>query len=196
MYYLLPFRFQQFEDKELLVNEVGDYLFCPQGTVSRIVHREIDSSEEIYQEDHVHINYQGYHVLDSCIISEILNDFEKTAYLDEHYLETYDTGGYTGDWGADGKLAMLHEKELVLNKSDTENVLTIVDIVRNLIKDLGKLTIFGGTLRSVGTQGLEQQTLEQKVEIKAEFPNVQDHNEIEQAFENLVNQAAQFANLK
>lgn len=50
MYYLLPFRFQQFEDKELLVNEVGDYLFCPQGTVSRIVHREIDSSEEIYQD--------------------------------------------------------------------------------------------------------------------------------------------------
>ena len=93
-------------------------------------------------------------------------------------------------------MAMLHEKELVLNKSDTENILTIVDIVRNLIKDLGKLTIFGGTLRSVGTQGLEQQTLEQKVEIKAEFPNVQDHNEIEQAFENLVNQAAQFANLK
>jgi len=32
-------------------------------------------SEEIYQEDHVHINYQGYHVLDSCIISEIISDF-------------------------------------------------------------------------------------------------------------------------
>lgn len=35
-----------------------------------------DFSEEIYQEDHVHINYQGYHVLDSCIISEILNDYK------------------------------------------------------------------------------------------------------------------------
>ena len=33
-------------------------------------------SEEVYQEDHVHINYQGYHVLDSCIISEILNDYK------------------------------------------------------------------------------------------------------------------------
>ena len=32
-------------------------------------------SEKIYQEDHVHINYQGYHVLDSCIISEIISDF-------------------------------------------------------------------------------------------------------------------------
>ena len=33
-------------------------------------------SAEIYQEDHVHINNHGYHVLDSCIISEILNDYK------------------------------------------------------------------------------------------------------------------------
>jgi hypothetical protein len=30
--------------------------------------------------------------------------------------KTYDTGGYTGDFGPEGKLAFLHEKELVLNK--------------------------------------------------------------------------------
>jgi len=29
-------------------------------------------------------------------------------------LEKYDTGGYTGEWGTDGRMAMLHEKELVL----------------------------------------------------------------------------------
>ena len=34
-------------------------------------------SEEIYQEDHVHINYQGYHVLDSCIVTEIIHDYNK-----------------------------------------------------------------------------------------------------------------------
>jgi hypothetical protein len=28
----------------------------------------------------------------------------------------FDTGGYTGSWGSYGKLAMLHEKEMVLNK--------------------------------------------------------------------------------
>lgn len=33
-------------------------------------------SAEIYQEDHVHINFQGYHLLDSCIVSEILNDYK------------------------------------------------------------------------------------------------------------------------
>ena len=34
-------------------------------------------SEEIYQEDHVHINYRGYHVLDSCIVSEIISDYNQ-----------------------------------------------------------------------------------------------------------------------
>ena len=36
-------------------------------------------SEEIYQEDHVHINYQGYHLLDSCIVTEIIHDYNKRA---------------------------------------------------------------------------------------------------------------------
>ena len=37
-------------------------------------------------------------------------------------------------------------------------------------------------------------TLEQKVEITAEFPNVNDRYEIEEAFNNLVNRASQYAN--
>ena len=50
MYYLLPFRFERFEDSELLVNEVGDYLFCPQRTAARIVNREISEDEELYHD--------------------------------------------------------------------------------------------------------------------------------------------------
>lgn len=50
MYYLLPFRFERFEDQELLVNEVGDYLFCPQGTAARIVNRELTKDEELYHD--------------------------------------------------------------------------------------------------------------------------------------------------
>jgi len=34
-------------------------------------------------------------------------------------LQQFNTGGYTGVWGPEGKLALLHEKELVLNASDT-----------------------------------------------------------------------------
>jgi len=33
------------------------------------------------------------------------------------------SGGYTGSWGNEGKLALLHEKELVLNADDTKNFL-------------------------------------------------------------------------
>jgi hypothetical protein len=44
-----------------------------------------------------------------------------------------DTGGYTGDWNtSEGRLAMLHEKEIVLNKTDTANILNAVDVVRSL----------------------------------------------------------------
>jgi len=44
---------------------------------------------------------------------------------------SFDTGGDTGDWHtSNGKIAILHEKELVLNKYDTENILSVVDIVR------------------------------------------------------------------
>jgi len=42
----------------------------------------------------------------------------------------YRTGGYTGSWGPEGKMAMLHEKELVLNKDDTANFLAGINILR------------------------------------------------------------------
>jgi hypothetical protein len=38
------------------------------------------------------------------------------------------------------------------------------------------------------------ETLEQSVTIHAEFPNATNHNEIEEAFNNLVNRASQYAN--
>jgi hypothetical protein len=43
------------------------------------------------------------------------------------------TGGYTGAWGPEGKLAMLHEKELVLNKQDTSNFLSSLDLLHDII---------------------------------------------------------------
>jgi hypothetical protein len=47
----------------------------------------------------------------------------------------YATGGYTGDFD-DGKLAILHEKELVLNQDDTKNILSAVSAVRTLGPEL------------------------------------------------------------
>ena len=44
----------------------------------------------------------------------------------------YDTGGYTGEWGPEGRLAMLHQKEIVLNAHDTENFLAGINILRDI----------------------------------------------------------------
>ena len=105
-----------------------------------------------------------------------------------------DTGGYTGEWGPEGKLAMLHEKEIVLNKEDSANILKVVEIVRTMI-DNNVANTGIGALHSPGIN-TQNQNLEQTVTITAEFPNATDHNEIEMAFNSLINKATQFANRK
>jgi TP901 family phage tail tape measure protein len=55
------------------------------------------------------------------------------------------TGGYTGDWqGDDGKLAVLHKKELVLNDKQTKDILNttkILDKIKNVIPSINKPNI-------------------------------------------------------
>ena len=42
----------------------------------------------------------------------------------------FDTGVYTGDWmGEEGRVALLHKKELVLNESQTRDILNVAKIV-------------------------------------------------------------------
>jgi len=49
-YYLLPFRFHRVNDiKEVLVNEVGDFLIVPVGTATQIVNREIKKTDQLYR---------------------------------------------------------------------------------------------------------------------------------------------------
>lgn len=106
----------------------------------------------------------------------------------------YDTGGYTGEWGPEGKLAMLHEKEIVLNKEDSANILKVVEIVRTMIDT--NVAQAGLGMLQASTVADNRQTLEQTVTITAEFPNATDHNEIELAFDSLINRATQYANRK
>jgi His-Xaa-Ser system radical SAM maturase HxsB len=48
-YQLLPFRFHRMnESTEILVNECGEYFFCPMGTARNIVRRQIDPNSELY----------------------------------------------------------------------------------------------------------------------------------------------------
>lgn len=111
----------------------------------------------------------------------------------------FDTGGYTGAWGSMGKLAILHEKELVLNANDTRNFLQIMNYMRELTNALDARAAFASTglgeMNSLAV-GEHMQQLEQEVHISANFPNVVNHSEIEEAFNNLVNMASQYINRK
>jgi hypothetical protein len=123
------------------------------------------------------------------------------GWLTEDQIEGYDTGGYTGDWdNSDGKLAVLHQKELVLNSSDTENILNAVQLVKNMdsllsalsSSVLGRVSSLTAGLGSISAD-YSSEPLEQNVKIEATFPNVQSSNEIEEALNNLVNRASQYA---
>lgn len=112
---------------------------------------------------------------------------------------SYDTGGYTGQWGAAGKLAVLHEKEIVLNQDDTINLLASIELLRGIVDTLDVQTasqMMGGILTSPGYNNNYSNPIEQNVKIEASFPAVQDRNEIEEAFNNLINKASQYANRK
>ena len=111
-----------------------------------------------------------------------------------------DTGLYTGEWSGgsehnNGRLAWLHQKELVLNEQDTENFLNAMNIVRQLDNLTSWMANGLGDL-FMPQVTTENGTLEQNVHIDASFPNVSDHNEIEEAFGNLINLASQYANRK
>lgn len=111
-------------------------------------------------------------------------------------VEKFDTGGYTGSWGSEGRMAMLHEKEIVLNKADTANLLTAVDMIRQVAKiiDLNAYSSagFGSSIMGMASGSAGQ--FEQNVHITAEFPNATDRNEIYAAFTDIVNLASQYAN--
>lgn len=53
-------------------------------------------------------------------------------WFDKNGIPLFESGGYTGNFKG-VRLAGLHEKELVLNKMDTSNMLRTVDIVRGII---------------------------------------------------------------
>lgn len=115
------------------------------------------------------------------------------------WLDGYATGGYTGDWGtSDGKVALLHEKELVLNKKDTANILDSVNIVRDMNNQINRNIRYASFAQQVAAQIKRQlqNELKQNVEIQATFPSVTNSSEIEDAFNNLVNAAAQYVNSK
>ena len=50
MYYLLPFKYNIANGKEIITNDFGDYQIMPRGTVSKIVNRELKPSDNLYKD--------------------------------------------------------------------------------------------------------------------------------------------------
>ena len=122
--------------------------------------------------------------------------------LKKYYYKAFDTGGYTGEWGNEGKLAVLHEKELILNKDDTKNILAAVSLARTMESIISSLndslisrasSLTSGLVANPNLGNSGQQEIQQNVSIEANFPNVSSRTEIEDAFKNLVNVASQHA---
>lgn len=134
-------------------------------------------------------NSHGYHIIGSQYGS---------GWIKKSDIVGYDTGGYTGDWAnTDGRLAMLHQKELVLNANDTQNVLNAVEILRDITSNLGNTLFSRMAAISAGgasaiANGVAAEGIEQNVHIDAQFPNVTNSHEIEDALNNLMNRASQF----
>ena len=126
-------------------------------------------------------------------------DYERAKELLKTYNpDSFDTGGYTGMWGPEGKLALLHEKEIVLNKDDTENLLKTVSFIRELVSMIDSQASMSSLFNMTATTGIMTGNagMEQQITIYADFPDATDHNEIEMAFNSLLNTASQYANRK
>ena len=124
----------------------------------------------------------------------------------EHGYSTFKTGGYTGSWDSQsGRLAVLHQKELVLNASDTKNMLDAVKAVRdiaslnesigetiaNSISRLIMKTVMGDN--TINTNNVtNSDNTNNTFHITAEFPNANDVQTIRDAILSLPNIASQY----
>lgn len=120
----------------------------------------------------------------------------------------FDTGGYTGVWGSDGRVAVLHQKELVLNQEDTQNMLAAVNSVRDLAPEViaemrarisgasnASQQLFGSRFSGIRADFVRSAAeLMQNVNINADFPGVRDAIEIKEALESLVQTSSQRMN--
>ena len=119
---------------------------------------------------------------------------------------SFDTGGYTGTWdnstnNSTGRMAILHEKELVLNKYDTSNLLEAVKLQRNLTEKLQNAKLSAASTinkvnETVNNNRIDNSNITQPITIHADFPNANSSSEIEAAFQGLFGKASTFIGKK
>lgn len=142
----------------------------------------------------------------------VMSNDSAYGWLQKHQIAKMDTGGYTGNWNSkEGKIGILHQKELVLNAYDTENFLEAIKIIERMLaqntlaaqvkaslldKELSIEEIVQQNAALVSVlqlQAKQGEILKQIVNVNANFPNATDVAEIIKAFEDLTNQMTQYA---
>ena len=144
---------------------------------------------------------------------ELMQKLQNAARAGENIsnivLHHYDTGGYTGSWNdlSEGRLAVLHQKELVLNKDDTSNFLSGISMLRDMTSTNGSIS--NAIMRAIGNMvsalsdtkinGINGTTINETKQtegntfnIYADFPNANDVNDIKEAILSLPNLASQW----
>lgn len=158
-----------------------------------------------YEEKHYYSrDNQASGERETNVFWEAKNAHDQYPYQ-QYVITKMDTGGYTGEWNngnEDGKLAVLHQKELVLNSDDTKNILNAVDMVRQLsslsIEQMIANAIAGALkgLSDIGNvsnvSNTNSSNTNNNISIYADFPNANDVNEIKEALLSLPNLANQY----
>lgn len=83
MYKLLPFTFSRIAGKEVLVNEIGDMVVAPIGTVSDLVEKRLDTKSELYKTLHANffLSDTPVHPLFDLYVERLS---EKKSFMDTH----------------------------------------------------------------------------------------------------------------
>jgi uncharacterized coiled-coil DUF342 family protein len=113
----------------------------------------------------------------------------------------FDTGGYTGDWNPSegisedpkgGKLAVLHQKEMVLNKEDTSNLLEAVKINKEMFSGLMNSSPISNIMNNTSNHSnVNEGDTVYNIE-SLELPNIQNVSQFLEELKNLPNRAIQY----
>lgn len=162
---------------------------------------------------------RAYKLNDGTTADEILNKWlaEKASgqlkqsnlsegKFSELYVQLKDLMGFsTGGYTENGGVAILHDKELVLNQNDTTNMLSAIKILDSLAPNLAKIldnraNVGASMMATKATISSSVSALAdkdsvpivQQVQIQADFPGVTSALEIEMALNNIINDATQY----
>lgn len=197
-------------DIDTLSTKIGKYLgdFTSLNTdISNQIYEKVKDISETINKIQKNITDTLGNTNLKTVIEDIIEGQESSGYI-EAMMEAFDklvntptldaissnaVGGELTGWGTEGKIGILHQNEVIVNSDLVQKMKDFfnTNTIKNTVCALDRNTQLDNMLQSVSE--FNKTTLDQNVNIKAEFPNVKEHTEIEQALNNLVNRASQYA---